>query len=302
MTPKQPKSRRSKFSRRSPEVENPTTDKPKKVSRKNHLKNTFVIPEDPFPRRPGELTYMKVLEPLGLAAAARSGDEYAVGELLLFASQATKCLEELANEQPDLIKPLARRRAWWPVMCAPPNTKPNGLKNIASFLAKIELGAETSRKAASPKVDVWRSWAVPIVRFMDLIRRRYEHFREDLNLPPEEADVFALKLAAHYARKLNSDLPFGDVRISVAWLKDCTSLPPYTKETSKIWARLASSLIDLNTAELDLKKTSLGRNKAVEERAKTKYEENGGRYEQRLRETIHEKFSRVINTDAPAAS
>jgi hypothetical protein len=87
------------------------------------------------------------------AKAALRGDRDATAELLDHASLATYVLEQIASNDPDALKSLARRAERWPVLIG---VHPEDVQSAQATVKSLELGLNAP---LSPKIRKGKGWS-----------------------------------------------------------------------------------------------------------------------------------------------
>jgi hypothetical protein len=164
--------------------------------------------------------------------------EDAARDLLAIAKDATLYLELLLDRQPELCQRIATRKPDWPVMLD--LTEKDWHRKLNETVSKLDLGKEISGYLVSARTadeNVIRCWATAI--FETLYQSRWD-FKRAVEEPSE----------------------YSTTEGCPEWVRKTLSLPPFTKEDSRKWAKLGEEMLlqqnpnFLDSPDLSAKKRS----------------------------------------------
>lgn len=145
--------------------------------------------------------------------------EEAARDLLTIAHDATAFLSMLLDKEPELCRMIAATRPAWPVLAD--LTEKDWQRHAAQIIGRLELGRDIKGyllAARTADENVIRCWATGI--YETLFQTRFD-FKRAIEEPSE----------------------YSTTEGCPDWVRKTLELPPFTKATSRLWAKLGEEML-----------------------------------------------------------
>lgn len=166
---------------------------------------------------------------LGLAALDHK-DTYAIGRLADIARYAVTILDALAEQQTDLVRPIARKAYQWPVMA---DVEPGWQEQVLKRLQKLQLGEDTLHG----KFDKSKAYSLENVsrRYARGIVETLEKNRCCAALVPDRVAVINAKEKKEGVVVFTSAIP--------DWFYKAVKLPPFGPKSAEAWLDVGMEML-----------------------------------------------------------